>query len=59
MYLLYNCHETSIIMIFIKNCDVLWIEDYELLQKITKIDSYRKWDVVFIIISFSKLQTST
>ena len=33
--LLYNCHETSIIIISIKNCDVHSLEDYELLTKIT------------------------
>ena len=32
---MYNCHETSIIIIFIKHCDVLSLEDYQLLQKIT------------------------
>ena len=37
---MYNCHETSIIIIFIKNCDVLSLEDYELLKKITKITNF-------------------
>ena len=37
---MYNCHETSIIIIFIKNCDVLSLEDYELLKKTTKITNF-------------------
>ena len=37
---MYNCYETSIIIIFIKNCDVLSLEDYELLKKITKITNF-------------------
>ena len=32
---MYNCHETSIIIVFIHNCDVLSLEYYELLKKIT------------------------
>ena len=37
---MYNCHETSIIIIFIKNCDVLSLKDYELLKEITKITNF-------------------
>ena len=37
---MYNCHETSIIIILIKNWDVLSLEDYELLKKITKITNF-------------------
>ena len=37
---MHNCHETSIIIIFIKNCEVLSFEDYELLKKTTKITNF-------------------
>ena len=33
-------HQTCVIIIFIKNCDVLSLEDYELLKKITKITNF-------------------
>ena len=37
---MYNCHETSLIITFIKNCDVLSLEDNELFKKITNITNF-------------------